>query len=79
MTIRAINLSQIQHREEMIFVLEGNPIAHIGAESHHLKPGDFIGFPPGKENAHFVENPSGEPVKLLVIASNPPEDQVIYT
>jgi uncharacterized cupin superfamily protein len=66
------------HREEMVVVLEGNPIAHLGSEHFQLKPGDFIGFRPGKENSHFVENPTSEEVKLLVIASSPVEDQVIY-
>jgi uncharacterized cupin superfamily protein len=67
------------HREEMIFVLEGAPVAHVGSESYQLKPGDYLGFPPGRENTHVVENPTSEPVKLLVIASNPAEDEVLYS
>ncbi len=63
----------------MIFVLDGSPVAHIGSERHPLKPGDYLGFPPGRENTHFVENPTGEPVKLLVIASNSAQDEVLYS
>jgi uncharacterized cupin superfamily protein len=63
----------------MIFVLEGAPVARVGTESYQLKPGDSIGFPPGRENTHVVANPTSEPVKLLVIASNPAGDEVLYS
>jgi len=58
---------------------EGNPVAHLGSGRHLLKPGDYIGFPPGRENTHVVENPTSVPVKLLVIASNPVQDEVLYS
>jgi uncharacterized cupin superfamily protein len=62
----------------MIVVLEGCPVTRIGATTYSLKPGDFLGFPPGKENTHVVENPTDQDVKLLVIASNPDRDDVLY-
>lgn len=67
------------HREEMLFVLEGTVIAHLRGESYQLGAGDFMGFPPGAENAHFVRNDSDAPARILVIASNPPGDEEIYT
>jgi uncharacterized cupin superfamily protein len=66
------------HREEMIFVLEGFPVAHLGAKRLELKPGDYVGIAPGGEGLHFIENPSDGEVRLLVVASNPAGDQVRY-
>lgn len=63
------------HREEMIFVIEGTPTAHLGELRLRLSPGDFLAFPPGEAINHFVENESDATASFLVIASNPKEDQ----
>jgi uncharacterized cupin superfamily protein len=65
------------HREEMVLVLEGNPTVHHAGKSLSLKPMDFVGFPPGEENLHVVENRTDAEVRLLVIASNPPADEIV--
>ncbi len=67
------------HREEMVVVLEGTPTAHLSGKTFPLKTGDFMRFPPGSENVHFVRNESDAPARILVIASNPETDQVMYS
>ena len=66
------------HREEMVYVLEGSPTARLKGQDYPMKPGDFIGFQPGPENFHFLKNETTSPAHVLIIASNPPQDQVIY-
>jgi uncharacterized cupin superfamily protein len=66
------------HREEMVYVLSGSPEVFLGGEVKTLAPGDFIGFRPGAENIHCVTNNTKEDIRLLVIASNPKDDAVIY-
>ena len=65
-------------QEEMVFVLDGFAIAHLGNQVVELKPGDFIGFKPGSKDLHFIENTSDEEVRFLVICSNQENDQVIF-
>lgn len=65
-------------QEEMLFVLEGSPTVHHGTQSVQLRPGDFFGFKPGARDLHFVENNTAGVVRVLVIASNPQDDQVYY-
>ncbi|HVT13681.1 MAG TPA: cupin domain-containing protein [Fimbriimonadaceae bacterium] len=65
-------------KEEMVLVLAGTPTLRLGDEVAVLKPGDFVGFRPGERPLHVIENHSGEDAAILVIASNPPDDQPIY-
>lgn len=65
-------------REEMIYVLSGTVFAHSGSQVHELGPGDFFGFKPGTVDVHSVENQSNDEARLLVIASNPKGDEVVY-
>jgi uncharacterized cupin superfamily protein len=62
----------------MVFVLKGNPTAHIGNQIIQLKPGDFIGFKPTSVDLHFIENTTQEEVEFLVICSSLKTDTVIY-
>lgn len=64
-------------KEEMGFVLTGNPMVYVGNKSVQLKPGDFIGFRPLTE-AHYFENLTDSEVHLLMICSNPSNDTVNY-
>ncbi|MEN9724408.1 MAG: hypothetical protein RJB38_2394 [Pseudomonadota bacterium] len=66
------------HREEMIFILKGTPTAVFRGQPIELQPGDFIGFPPGSENVHFVENRSEQDASFLLIASKSEQDLVTY-
>ena len=65
-------------QEEMIFILEGFPMAHHGKETLNLKPGDCVGFKPNSKDLHFVENNTSREVRFLVICSKPEDDQIIY-
>jgi uncharacterized cupin superfamily protein len=64
-------------QEEMIFVLEGFPTAHWGHQTQQLKPGDFLGFKPGVQQLHFIENTTNQDVGFLVICSKEENDQVM--
>lgn len=65
-------------REELILVLEGQVIAHLSSGNVTLKRGDVLGFTPGAQSAHHVENHADAAAHLIVIASNPCTDEVIY-
>jgi len=65
-------------REEFMYVISGSPEVFLRGERKKLAAGDFIGFCPGRENIHYVVNNTDTDVCLLVVASNPPQDKVIY-
>lgn len=65
-------------QEEMVVVLCGNPLAHVDNEKIQMAPGDFIGFEPGKNQMHFIENASSSEVHVLTIASSQINDKVSY-
>lgn len=65
-------------QEEIIFVLDGFPLAHLGNQVIQLKPGDFIGFQPESKELHFIENATDKDVRFLVICSNQGNDQIIF-
>jgi len=65
-------------QEELIFVLDGFPTAHLGDQAVRLTPGDFVGFNPGSEDLYFIENTTNEDVRFLVICSKQKDDHVIF-
>lgn len=65
-------------REEMIFVLDGNPTAHEGTRTTRLRPGDFVGFRAGSDEPHFVENSTEVEAKVLIITTRSEGDRVAY-
>ena len=65
-------------REEMIYVIEGNVTALLNDTMIELKKGDTIGFPAGPAHVHHIQNNSPNPASILVIASNPKDDEVVY-
>jgi uncharacterized cupin superfamily protein len=64
------------HREEMVLVIKGQVTAHTNAGYQLLNQGDYIGFLPGEP--HVVVNEGSNATEVLVIASNPAQDQVTY-
>lgn len=66
------------HQEEMIVVLEGKPTVHLGSDQAQLEPGDFIGFKPGSDLQHFLENNTREEARVLVISPHSSDDRVQY-
>lgn len=65
-------------KEEMIIVLKGTPTVMSGGLATELKPGDFIGFLPNSKIPHFIKNDSNQIAEVLVITSNPEDDQVVF-
>ena len=49
--------------EEVIYVLSGEGIVHIGNESRDIKDGACVYLSPG--TPHCLENPGTEPLRLL--------------
>ncbi len=63
----------------MVFILKGSATLHFEDQILELHPGDFIGFKPNSTQLHFIENKTVEEVRLLVICSNPTNDQVVLS
>lgn len=58
--------------EQIYFVLEGQGTLLYGREEVPIQPEDFVYFPPGVD--HGVTNPSGEPLRLIVMGFRMPKD-----
>jgi len=65
-------------KEEIFYVLEGNPSVWLDGEWAELAPGDFIGFNRENDVAHMIVNRSEQPVTLLTIGTKPPDDQIRF-
>ena len=65
-------------REEMVVVLQGEVVAWSNGAEVVLGVGDVVAFGPGEANAHCLRNDASEEARVLVIASNPGEDDVGY-
>lgn len=66
-------------KEELAFVIEGNPTVHIGNNSYQLKPGEFVGFPVDLHEGHYFENLTKQPCHILLISSTPVADEIHYS
>lgn len=75
----AISALHHQHtrQDEMIFILEGNGIVHVGEEHHSIQKGMVMGFPAGGP-AHHLENTGDQTLIFLEIGDRHPEDEVFY-
>ena len=63
--------------DEAVYVLSGTGTARTGDDTHHVGPGDFIGYPK-RGPAHEIRNTADEPLKLLVIGQRLSEDVIDY-
>ena len=63
--------------DEAVYVLSGIGTARTGNDTHHVSPGDFIGYPKGGP-AHEIRNTGDEPLRLLVIGQRLSEDVIDY-
>jgi uncharacterized cupin superfamily protein len=64
--------------DELIYILEGEPILVTDAGETPLRPGMCAGFKAGSGDAHHVVNRSDRDVVYLEIGDRNPGDTVIY-
>ena len=65
------------HVEECLFVLEGEATARIGASSHTVKAGDFIGYRKGGL-AHSLKNTGEGPLRCIAVSQRREHDVSDY-
>lgn len=64
--------------DEIIYITEGELIAHEGDEFITLKKGDSICFKAKSEKKHFLENKTDSDAQFLIFRSSIKTDDVIY-
>lgn len=65
-------------KEELAYVIKGNPTVYIGENSYQLKPGEFVGFPVDLHEKHYFENLTNQECHILLISSNPVNEEINY-
>lgn len=60
--------------EEWLLVLTGTPTLRSPEGERVLSPGDLVAFPPTAEGAHKVTNASGDPARILMLSTQPPNE-----
>lgn len=65
------------HEEECLYVLEGEATARVGAESHAVKAGDFVGYRMGGL-AHSLKNTGSAPLRCIVVSQRQNHDVSDY-
>ena len=55
--------------EELFFILEGKGEARIGKETHDIRQGDFINFPPGLGTPHQIINSSDSTLRYISVST----------
>jgi len=56
-------------REELLFVLEGNPVLRDPGGEHRLEPGDLVLFPEGPEGAHKLTNTDPGTARIMIMSN----------
>ena len=74
---RASSFHYHSEKEELFYVLLGQPSVRVGEEVVDLAPGDVVGFKPSAE-PHMLFNRSQEPAVILTIGTNPEADVITY-
>lgn len=64
--------------DELIYVLEGEPVLVTDAGRTTLKPGMCAGFPAGSGDGHHLRNETEAPVVYLEVGSRRADDAVDY-
>jgi mannose-6-phosphate isomerase-like protein (cupin superfamily) len=65
-------------REELVYVLRGTPTVVIDDQPRILHPGEYVGFPAGAPNQHFLRNDTTDDAEYLVVATKPADDETRY-
>ena len=66
------------HKDEIFYVIEGNPTLVVDGKKTILSKGDYIGFPANQNTSHVLINESVDKAVILTIGTNPDDDQVYY-
>ena len=64
--------------DEFAYVLTGQAVLIDDNGDHLLSEGDFAAFPAGAPNGHCLENRSEAPVRLLIVGSRRPGEDVVH-
>ena len=64
--------------EELIVVLDGEPLLRTGDRERRLKRGEVVAFPRGESGAHQLINDSGDEVRFLAFSEQGEPDIVMY-
>ena len=64
--------------EELVVVLEGEPMLRTPEGSRQLREGDICSFPRGERGAHQLVNATGGVVRLMGLSTHGDPDIVIY-
>ena len=65
-------------QDELVYILEGEPVLVTDAGETPLKPGDCAGFKCGTGDAHHLVNRGKTDVVYLEIGDRTPGDSVVY-
>jgi uncharacterized cupin superfamily protein len=65
-------------QDELVYILEGEPVLITDAGETPLKPGDCAGFKCGTGDAHHLVNRGKGDVVYLEIGDRTPGDRVVY-
>jgi uncharacterized cupin superfamily protein len=65
--------------EEHVYILEGALSVRIGADTHHMKAGDYVCFPAGQKAGHCLINNSGATCRYVIVGENNPNEVSVYT
>jgi uncharacterized cupin superfamily protein len=65
-------------QDELIYILEGEPVLLTDAGETKMKPGDCAGFKSGTGDAHHLVNRSQSDVVYLEIGDRTPGESVVY-
>ncbi len=65
-------------QDELIYILEGEPVLITDAGETPLKPGDCAGFKSGTGDAHHLVNRGARDVLYLEIGDRSADDTVVY-
>ena len=64
--------------DELVYVLQGEPVLVTDRGRTQLKPGMCAGFPAGAEDGHHLRNETDRPVVYLEVGSRRRDDAVDY-
>jgi uncharacterized cupin superfamily protein len=65
--------------EEHVFVLEGALTLRLGAETFHMKAGDYVCFPAGQQAGHCLLNEGDAACRYVIVGEKNRTEVAVYT